>query len=74
MKMKTNENQPRCGDDDVLKKNENQSRCGDDDVCTSASLCPDMAGLSKSARLEQLRWEKSTQVGKINLGGKLEGF
>ena len=30
------------------------SRCGAE-MCTSASLCPDMVGLSKAARLAQLR-------------------
>ena len=29
-------------------------RCGFE-MCTSASLCPDMVGLSKAARLAQLR-------------------
>ena len=31
-----------------------QHRCGAE-MCTSASLCPDMVGLSKAARLVQLR-------------------
>jgi len=31
-----------------------EAGCGVD-VCTSASLCPDMVGLSKAARLGELR-------------------
>ena len=31
-------------------------------MCTRASLCPDMVGLSKAARLAQLRWEKKVPM------------